>query len=106
MVITALATIIVKPESADEVKGKLAEFAASYRKDEGTLSWFVNQDPKNPGKFVLVERYENEAALTVHRANPTFKGFFPFLKPHLAGKIEVVPFNEVPVSVPNRDSRL
>lgn len=39
-------------------------------------------------------------------ANPAFKTFFPWLKPHLAGKPEIVRYNELAVSVPNEESKL
>ncbi|KAK4699702.1 hypothetical protein P7C70_g6556, partial [Phenoliferia sp. Uapishka_3] len=113
-----IAHIPVKESSVEEVKAKLSEYAAKYRTDEGTLAWcvlfkastwerrFVHQDVNAPTKFAIVERYENEGSLKAHTANPAYPTFFPWLKPHLGGKPEILRYNELPVSVANKESKL
>jgi len=84
---------------------KLSSVAASYRKDEGTLAWFVHQDTKDPTKFSIVERYSSVAALETHKANPEFSAFGAFIKPLLIRPIEVATYNELPVTVPNQEGQ-
>lgn len=70
----------------EKIKAKLIEAASVYRKDkevrkhppsycmsllmEQTLDWHVMQDPKNPAKFCIVERYEQESSQQYHLNNP------------------------------------
>lgn len=44
-------------------------FAVVYT-DKETMAWLVHQDPKEPTKFAIVERFENEASQTYHLENP------------------------------------
>ncbi|KAL8276108.1 hypothetical protein RQP46_011490 [Phenoliferia psychrophenolica] len=78
-------TLIVKLELLNEegiptMKTKLVEYAESYRKDQGTLAWHVHQDKKEPKKFMIMERYESPTSIAIHKANPSFATFAPFLE--------------------------
>ncbi|KAL8276870.1 hypothetical protein RQP46_010698 [Phenoliferia psychrophenolica] len=98
MAFVIIANLPVKETSIAEVRSKLAEYAAKYRSDVGTLSWNVHQDATTPSKFTIIERYENEGSLKAHTANAAYPTFFPWVKPHLAGKPEILKYNEIPVS--------
>ena len=39
-------------------------------------------------------------------ANAAYPTFFPWIKPHLAGKPEILRYNELPMSVPNKEAKL
>ncbi|KAM0753233.1 hypothetical protein T439DRAFT_323870 [Meredithblackwellia eburnea MCA 4105] len=91
-------------ESADKIASKLVEAAAVYRKDKEQLAWMVHRDPKDPLKFAIVERFENEASQKYHLENPYWKTFDPFVVPLLDGPMDLTRWEEMPVSVPNQDS--
>ena len=42
---------------------KLKESAEVYLKDSETLSYYVQQDKKDPTRFSIFERYEQESSL-------------------------------------------
>lgn len=46
MVYTLIVHMRAKPETVEEVKGKLHEASRIYRNDKETIDWHVMQDPK------------------------------------------------------------
>ncbi|KAK7053844.1 DNA repair protein [Favolaschia claudopus] len=72
MTYTLLVNIYSQAGKEAEVKAILAQAAAIYVKDKGTLAWFVMQDTKDPTSFAIVERYEQESDVETHHANPHY----------------------------------
>ncbi|EIM92873.1 uncharacterized protein STEHIDRAFT_107254 [Stereum hirsutum FP-91666 SS1] len=91
-------------ENAEKLREKLIEAASVYRKDKETMAWLVHQDPKEPTKFAIVERFENEASQTYHLENPYWKTFDPYVIPLLAEPMNLTRWEELPVPVKNQDS--
>lgn len=52
----------VKPGCEQKMVDKLREAAAIYKKDRETIDWIVHQDVKDPTKFAIVERFEQESS--------------------------------------------
>ena len=105
MVFTIIVHLSVKNEHVDKVKAKLIEASRTYAKDKGTIDWFVSQgktacsfyslennticplseiDVKDPTKFAIVERYEQQSDLQTHISNPYYKEFGAYVKPLLS----------------------
>ncbi|KAJ3283519.1 hypothetical protein HDU79_008987 [Rhizoclosmatium sp. JEL0117] len=82
-------------EAIAKVASKLVEASQIYVKDKGTLDWFVMQDHQDKRAFTIVERYDVEASLDIHRANPFFATFGPYMQPLLEKPYEVRRFNEL-----------
>ncbi|OZJ06554.1 hypothetical protein BZG36_00529 [Bifiguratus adelaidae] len=91
-------------ENAKKVQAKLVEAAGVYRKDKGTLGWYVMQDAKDPLKFTIVERYVKPEDLQTHLNNPYWPTFDPYVKPLLKEDIDLTFHHEMDVAVPNQDS--
>lgn len=110
MVYTLVVNLYSRPEEEciSNLKAKLAEASRVYSQDEGTISWFVMQDPKDPRAFTIVERYENELSQKVHLANPYWKTFDPYVIPLLARQMDLRRYNELdtkdPVVAPEYDA--
>lgn len=104
MVFTIIVHLTVKSEHVDKVKAKLIEASRTYAKDKGTIDWFVSQgktaclffslednrvrpseiDVKDPTKFAIVERYEQQSDLQTHINNPYYKEFGVYVEPLLS----------------------
>ncbi|KAK7053838.1 antibiotic biosynthesis monooxygenase protein [Favolaschia claudopus] len=69
------------PGKESEMKAALLKAKETFQKDEGTLNWFILQDPKDPSAWSLVERYADDAAFQTHMANPYLKEFFGVVGP-------------------------
>jgi quinol monooxygenase YgiN len=62
MVYTLVCHAEVKPGCEEKMVAKLQEASAIYKKDKETIDWLVHQDVKDPKKFVIVERFEQESS--------------------------------------------
>ncbi|KAJ7701862.1 hypothetical protein B0H17DRAFT_1128079 [Mycena rosella] len=86
-------------EVEEKIRAKLNEASQVYLKDEGTLSWFVMQDEKDPRAWCIVERYEQQSSVKNHVGNPYFKTFGPYVGPLLAKPMDLRRFNEIPAKL-------
>ncbi|EOR02911.1 hypothetical protein J056_003473 [Wallemia ichthyophaga EXF-994] len=94
MVYTLIVHMRAKPETVEEVKGKLHEASRIYRNDKETIDWHVMQDPKDATKFAVVERYEQESSQHYHLTNPYWQTFDPYVVPRLAEEMQLSRFEE------------
>jgi hypothetical protein len=53
-----------------EVRGASVQDDPALEAHVQTLDWHVMQDPKEPTKFCIVERYEQESSQQYHLNNP------------------------------------
>ncbi|PWN88466.1 hypothetical protein FA10DRAFT_288005 [Acaromyces ingoldii] len=95
MVYTLICHAQVKPGFEGQMKAKLQEAAAIYKKDRETVDWLVHQDVHDATKFAIVERFENEGSQKYHLENPYWATFNPAVEPWLAKPIEILRFNEL-----------
>ncbi|KAJ3146742.1 hypothetical protein HDU89_005997 [Geranomyces variabilis] len=75
MTLTVTASITIPAEHASALRELLVEASNIYTKDKGTLAWLVHVSSQNPNDFIIVEVYENAAALDTHVANPFYREF-------------------------------
>jgi len=59
----------VDPAERDEFVAARAPLLEAVRKEAGCLEYTIAADPGDPGRAVLVERWESEEALDAHAAN-------------------------------------
>lgn len=66
----------VRPEVVDAFKARLARHARTSVADEpGCHAFVARQERGDPALFLLVETYEDEAALEAHRASAHYLAF-------------------------------
>ncbi|KAJ3152082.1 hypothetical protein HDU86_005927 [Geranomyces michiganensis] len=85
---TVTANITIPAEHAPALRELLVTASNVYTKDKGTLAWLVHVSPQNPNEFIIVEIYENPAALETHTANPFYREFMNKAK-DWAAKVDV-----------------
>ena len=68
--ITVIATITAKADSAGTVKGALLTLAAASRKEPDCVSYQLFQDEKAPHEFVTVEEWKTGPAIDAHMKTP------------------------------------
>ncbi|WP_300607723.1 putative quinol monooxygenase [Trebonia sp.] len=79
----------------DRVAAALRNMLEPTRAEPGNLEYRVLRDPDQPGVFVLLERYADEAAFEAHLASPHFTTYLrgqvlPFLDERT--RLDLVPF--------------
>lgn len=85
-------------------KGKEAAFEAAaaeqvakvQRTEPGTILYTLLRNPNQPGEYLWIEAYQDEAALAAHR-DESIKSWRPIYEPMLAGPSEPLRFGTADV---------
>ena len=93
--ISVVAKIPVKEGKADDMIALLKELMTHVAQEEGTLLYTLNRDPANPNTIVIMERYNDKAALDAHSSTPHFKALASKMPELLAGKPEILVLEEI-----------
>ena len=93
--ISVIAKIPIKEgkveEAIDAFKGLMVQVA----KEEGTLMYTMNRAQSNPNTLIIMERYQDKAALDIHSSTPYFKAFFAKSREFIGGKPEITVLEEI-----------
>ncbi|MGE0660710.1 MAG: putative quinol monooxygenase [Reyranellaceae bacterium] len=90
-----IATLRIKPGANAEFEKAMGELQKAVRANEPGNKLYVLHKTDDPTVYVMLERYENQAALEAHRASTHFKTLGAALGPHMAGRPEVKIMEEV-----------
>ena len=93
--ISVIAKVPVQPEKREEALEAVQELMAGVATEEGTLSYTLNIDEKEPDTFVFMERYTDMDALTTHSSTPHFKTFMEKAMTFASGAPEIKVLNEI-----------
>lgn len=92
-----IAKLAVKPERVKEFMAAAKEMIQSSNAEPGCELYQLLQDPYDPGRFIFLERYVNQAAVDTHFASSYFKAFGPTIKDLLISPAEVNIFSAAEV---------
>jgi quinol monooxygenase YgiN len=73
--VAVLATLAAAPEHADALRIALLRLAGAAAGEPGTELFQVNESAGSPGRFVVFERYRDDAAVTAHRTSAAMAQF-------------------------------
>jgi quinol monooxygenase YgiN len=93
--VSVIAKLPMKEDKVQEAITAIKELMVEVAKEEGTVLYTLNRDPKNPNTLVFMERYKDKAAVDAHSATPHFKAFFAKGAAFLAGRPEIVIMEEI-----------
>ena len=93
--LNVVATIPIKAEHAEAMKGALGELAAATRQEPGCLAYDVFESAAAPGVFVTVERWTDQAALDAHMQTAHVAAAFAAAGEALAGDVAIHPLTPV-----------
>jgi len=89
--IAVVATFVAKPGHEDKLKALLQSIVGPTLKEPGALQYDLHRDIKEPRRFVFVERWASEAALSAHNETPHIEPLGRLLKDIIeTGEINVV----------------
>lgn len=74
-IVTVVAKVAAKKESAERVKSELLKLVAPTRKEEGCIEYRLHQDNDDPAVFIFYENWESEACLGRHMTSDHFKAY-------------------------------
>lgn len=93
--ITVIAKLPVKEGKMDEAMAAFKVLMSKVASEEGTVLYSLNQEKANPNTLVVVEQYQDKAALEFHSSTPYFKEFFTASVAFISGKPEMTVMKEI-----------
>ena len=76
MLLTVVATIKARNDTAEEVRARLSRLVEPTRKEKGCVEYTLYQDNDNPSVFIFYENWESQTDLDAHMKSPHFKECF------------------------------
>jgi quinol monooxygenase YgiN len=90
-----IATLTIKPGTNAAFEETMGKLAAAVRAGEPGNKLYALHKTDDPNVYVMLERYDDQAALEAHRAAPHFKELGRKLGEYLAGRPQVQVMQEV-----------
>lgn len=82
--------IVVKPEHIDDfIRSFTQDLIPPTRREAGCIEYDLAQDSTDPARFVLIEAWESEEALSAHLALPQVQAGIAALRPMAAEPLRV-----------------
>ena len=92
--------LVARFECRDGAREVVADLVGAYSEhvnsSPGTVRFEVYTERDDPNRFVIVERYEDEAAFKAHLADPANAAFNDKLGPLISGDASELTFLDVP----------
>ncbi len=73
--ICLLAEFVLKPGALEELMPIIRELVNESRAEKGNISYDLAQDPENPNRLFVVEKWISEKAIEEHNSTPHFQNF-------------------------------
>ena len=73
--VKVMAMLVARPGKAEALRALLAGMVSPSRAEQGNLQYNLWRDKTDLGRFVLDERYLDNAAVAAHRATPHCKNY-------------------------------
>ena len=83
--LVVVAVMKAKAGMEQEIEKALREIFSKVEAEKGTLAYTLHRAKKEPGKFLLYEKYSDKEALKEHSSTPHFAELFRKLGPLLDG---------------------
>ncbi|CAN5611305.1 antibiotic biosynthesis monooxygenase [soil metagenome] len=93
MPLLVFATITARPGAEANLKTSLLDLVEQVRTEEACQLYELYQSAEHPERFIMHERWDNEAGLLAHNQMPHMKTFGEQAKDWLAGPAELTKVN-------------
>ncbi|GAB2544864.1 putative quinol monooxygenase [Spirosoma aerophilum] len=89
MPLLVFATITARPGAGSHLKAALSELVQDVRTEAACQLYELYQSAEHPDRFIMHERWDDEAGLLAHSTMPHMKVFAEKAKDWLAGPAEL-----------------
>jgi len=93
--ITVIAKLPVKEGKMDEAMAAFKVLMSKVASEEGTVLYSLNQEKANPNTLVVVEQYQDKAALEFRFLHTALQGIFTASVAFIGGKPEMMVMKEI-----------
>ncbi len=83
--LVVVAVMKAKEGFEQEMETALRDMIPKVEAEEGTLTYALHRARKDPGKFLMYEKYQDKASFSFHSATPYFAELFGKIAPLLDG---------------------
>ncbi|MBF4162769.1 putative quinol monooxygenase [Nocardioides acrostichi] len=90
-----IATIPVKAEEVERLRGVFTTLVAATREEEGCLAYDLFESAAAPGTFVTIEEWTGQEALDAHMQSPHIATAFAEAGDAFAGEVGIHPLTPV-----------
>ncbi len=90
-----IAKLTIKPGANADFEATMKALQAKVRSEEPGNKLYALHKTGDPNVYIMLERYDDQAALDAHRAAPHFKELGRKLGDYLAGRPDVQVMQEV-----------
>ena len=90
-----IAKLTIKPGTNTDFEATMKALAAKVRSDEPGNKLYALHKTADVNVYVMLERYDDQAALEAHRAAPHYKELGRKLGDYLAGRPDIQVMQEV-----------
>jgi quinol monooxygenase YgiN len=90
-----VAVLKAKQGSEKEMEDALMGIVPKVEAEEGTMAYILHRAKKEPGKFLLYEKYQDKDALNRHSATSYFMELFGTIGPLLDGNPSIEVYEEI-----------
>ena len=73
--LTLIATIVARPEHAEAVEAGLRQLVPPSQTEAGCLQYNLHRHHELPNRFIMVEQWQDTAALSAHQQTTHFLHF-------------------------------
>jgi quinol monooxygenase YgiN len=93
--IVVAAILEVKAGKEEDMESAFMDFMQKVQSEEGTLAYVLHRSKGNSAKFLVYEKYVDDAALAYHGSTEHFKELFEKVGPILAGSPSIEVYEEL-----------
>ena len=97
-----IAEDFIKPEHIEAVRPLYAELVRLTRQEPLCRTYDLFEDRKQPGHFIFIEEWPDQAALDAHCASEHFRRLVPQIDAHQARPGTYILMSPVPTDAPDQ----
>ncbi|MGO4545122.1 putative quinol monooxygenase [Paenibacillus sp. 2TAB23] len=84
----------VAAEEREAFLAKSMALLSATQAEEGNISYQLFENVSTPGKFVMLEEWQDEQAIDMHNQSEHFTGFFAYARQVLVEPVKINRLNE------------
>ena len=93
--IVIIAVLQAKVGKENEMENALKDMISKVKSEEGTLAYILHRAQNEVGKFLIYEKYKDQAAFDYHSSTPYFQELFGKIGPLLTSQPIIEMYEEL-----------
>jgi quinol monooxygenase YgiN len=95
MIISVIATLVCRRDADAAFQVELKKLLRATLQEDGCLSYEIYECNDEKGKYIVIDQWESQDALSKHKASPHYKYFMHIAPALLTDPIEISSLNRL-----------